>query len=362
LAGLVVASALVVFGCEDDTTIAPPPPAPQITTNANYSKTYHSQTGQQTGLQDPDVYDLLVTSAGKLWIGNAGGVAIYANLTATTREAAFNQIPPGLTNPKVRRMIEYGGKIYVGTWGGGISVYDVAGDTWSEMRAEDTGLTNDSVSDMYLYGDSLFIATNGGVNIYDLVGDAWASFSEAQGLLDTLVSAVMVVNTPRGEERWYMPRVEYGLQVDELPDHGITLHRPTGVTPVWHFTQVNSGLTSNNITAVFYDAAADVTWIAFSGKGLGVVDIDAATWTYYTTIQGLPSDVVYSITMVNGEMWVATQNGIARRKSSGQWQGYNRSGGLRADRVRRVYSDDPTRLWLAFVENGASRVDPASAE
>jgi ligand-binding sensor domain-containing protein len=55
-------------------------------------------------------------------------------------------------------------------------------------------------------------------------------------------------------------------------------------------------------------------------------------------------------------VWAATQDGLARLGADGKWQGYNTSGGLQADRVRRLYSDDGQRLWLGFVQGGAARV------
>jgi len=363
LAGLVVIAATAfIIGCEDDPTVPPPPQPPQIKTVVYYEKTFDAGVGREVGLQDDDVFDMLVTTAGKLWIGNAGGIAIYPDLSSRKREAAVNHTT-GMTNPKVRSMVEYNGKIYVGTWGGGLNVYDIAGDSWSAHRAQPGGLTHDAISDIQVYNDQLFIGTNHGVSIYDPGADSWTRFTGTNGLLDTLVSAVLVVDSPtRGEERWYMPRVEYGLQPIELPFHGVTLHKPGAITPVWKFTRINSGLVSNNVNDVFYEPSTELVWIAFSGAGLGVVDVDAGTWTYYSTQHGLPSNVVYSIAMAGNTMWVATQNGIARRITNERWQGYARNGGLRADRVRRVYSEDPSHLWLAFIGEGASRVDPSSAK
>jgi hypothetical protein len=49
-------------------------------------------------------------------------------------------------------------------------------------------------------------------------------------------------------------------------------------------------------------------------------------------------------------------------ESDGTWQGYAASGGLSADRVRRVYSDNGSNLWCAYINDGAARLNPTSAQ
>jgi hypothetical protein len=195
------------------------------------------------------------------------------------------------------------------------------------------------------------------VSIYDPVGDTWQDFEESDGLMVPFVSAVEVVTSTGGQEqRWYGPRVEFGLDPSDLATVGVTLERPgMGVS---NFTVVNSDLREPNVNDIFYDADDDVTYLCLTTNGIAQVDLNTSSWTYATRKEGLPSDNTYSITKVDGVLWVATQNGIAKLQSNGRWQGYNRAGGLKADRVRRVYTDDPSRLWLAYIQSGAGRVSP----
>ncbi len=127
-------------------------------------------------------------------------------------------------------------------------------------------------------------------------------------------------------------------------------------------TPVDSDLPGLDMNDIFYDVDTGLFWLAFATKGIGVVDLGASTWQFYTTTHGLPSNQVYSLAKVNGVMWVATQKGIARQVGSGSWRSYNSGAGLRADRVRRVYSDNPDRIWLSYIEAGAGVVDPRTAE
>jgi hypothetical protein len=510
----------------------------------------------------------LVTSTGSLWIGNQGGVAVYSNPDVNVRTAAFNETN-GLTNPKVRCLAEHNGKIYVGTWGGGISVYDIAGDSWTALRASANGLVNDQISDIKIHDDKLYISTIGGVAAYDPVANTWERYTKSAtasvtgDLLDAYVSCLEVADTPRGTEYWYCPRWETGIDAGKEGEHGITVARndfnvtpvtvrlqalqdntlyedvdgalsngagtkffagmsstnkrrrglikfdiasagiPTGATiksatlrmsvvtgstakvnvslypalaewgegtslapgdetaggasttgdatwihtfyptSTWqvaggdyspnssgaiivdtpkrvtysgkpgmladvtnwlrnpssnhgwfivsdgemktfasrdnatlslrpeleityqeftYYTVLNSAIPGPNINDIFYDSAANLFWVATATNGICSIDVTNARWANYTLENNLPSNVVYSLTPLGGSLWVGTQNGLARESSPGMFQWYNRGGGLQADRVRVVYTDDGQRLWLGFIDGGAARVDPNRAE
>lgn len=227
LAMAAVSSLMVpVVACEDVTKPPPPEPPPQIHTSVHFTKTTNAK-GDQTGLQSNDVYTLHVSQTGALWIGNQAGVAVYNDPTSTTRDAAYDQ-NNGLPNPKVRSVAELDGKVYVGTWGGGLGVFD--GANWTTLRASD-GLVNDLVSDMKVDDGKLYIATTGGVSSYDPATSQWGEFTRASAdsvvgdLLDEFVSAMEIAETPRGKEFWYAPRWESTVEEARRDQHGLTTTR-----------------------------------------------------------------------------------------------------------------------------------------
>jgi hypothetical protein len=212
----------------------------------------------------------------------------------------------------------------------------------------------------------LYLATNDAISIYEPALDRFSSFTS---VTREIVSAVGVRDTPGGIERWYGPRVET-VEDDPpppMPAAGITVSR--GVSTFYSLTKVNSGLPEPNVTAIFYDpdGGVDVLWVATANAGVSRVQVDASTWTNYTALQGLPSNTVYSVARAAAPgggttIWVATQNGVARLKGDGTWQGYNTGGGLAGDRVRKVYSDDGLRLWIGYVDAGAARLNASGAQ
>jgi ligand-binding sensor domain-containing protein len=354
---LLAASALTVAACDDPTQPPPPDKPPQIDQVTSYTRT---DGAPSKGLPSNDVFSILVTSEGQVWIGTQTGIQIYPNLTSNTPVGDPVNELNGLPNPKVRSMVEYAGRIYVATWGGGLAIYDLAADTWS-TRSTANGLRHNSVADLAASPseDRVYCATNNGVSIYNVTANTFSSFIPPN-LLDPVVSSVSVRDNAGTMERWYGPRYEPFMTPAELNNHGITVSR--GANTVIKYTIANSDLAEARVNDVYYDAANSVFWVSFAVAGVAVVDPAASTWTYHTTEDGLPSNTVYSVTRAAGTMWAGTQGGLARLKGDGRWQGYDRAGGLQADRVRHVYSDDGERLWLGFVEGGAARVNPASAE
>jgi ligand-binding sensor domain-containing protein len=354
LLALFALGALGAFvACEEDPTIPPPPPPPpQISTVQSWTRSQ--------GLPSNDVFSTLVTSAGELWIGTEAGIAVYPSISSgTTTPEVVNELN-GLPNPKVRAMIEHEARVYVATWGGGLAIYDIAGDTWS-VRGTANGLRSASVADLVASPteNRVYCATTNGVSIYNVAANTFASFIPPN-LLDPVVSAVDLRMNGTDVERWYGPRFEPIIPPDEESLHGITVSR--GASTVIKYTLASTAMVEARVNDIYFDIDDNVFWVAFTVAGLAAVDPAASTWTYYTEEDGLPSNLVYSVTRANGTLWAATQGGLARLRGDGRWQGYDRGAGLQGDRVRRVYSDNGSRLWLGFVDGGAARVDPTSAE
>jgi hypothetical protein len=244
---IIVGLTLPLAACDDTTKPPPPEPGPQIGVERHYKEQLDGTT--QIGLQSNDVYDCVVMSDQALWVGNEEGVTVFGDIADTRRTAAYDQ-NNGLPNPKVRTIVESDGKVYVGTWGGGVGIYDMGADTWSSVGTLD-GLINSQVSDLAVDDDgAIIIATNAGVSRYDpTTGDveSYAMVRTQPGqrevlgdLLDEFVSAIEIAHTPRGKEYWYMPRWEASIEPGDRGNHGITVARGAFNAPIQTDTLVAS--------------------------------------------------------------------------------------------------------------------------
>jgi ligand-binding sensor domain-containing protein len=194
--GLGIAAFAAGCGDDDDPPVGPDPPE-QIALSAAYGQA-------SNGLPSNDVSAFLTTSEGEFWIGTRAGVAIYATPKAATSQDIVNEVD-GLPHPQVTSMVEHAGKVYVGTWGGGLGIQDIAANTWTQLRPSPAGLANGFVAGLAASETEgkIYAATNDGVYIYDLVG--WEHFSTVdpvapEGDTDTpklqqIVSSVEIIDT-----------------------------------------------------------------------------------------------------------------------------------------------------------------------
>jgi signal transduction histidine kinase/ligand-binding sensor domain-containing protein/CheY-like chemotaxis protein len=74
-------------------------------------------------------------------------------------------------------------------------------------------------------------------------------------------------------------------------------------------------------------------WVGTGGGGLNRLDIEAGTFTRYTTAQGLPNNVVYGILPDDaGRLWLSTNRGLARfDPRTGEVRSFDAADGLQSD-------------------------------
>jgi Two component regulator propeller len=361
LVGAALILAALIPACGDDTVLPPPPEKPgQVTTSVTYANASNS-------LPSSDVYSILAVSNGELWIGTLAGVARYPNLSSGTHGAGkiVNEVN-GLPHPQVRSMAEIDGKVYVGTWGGGLGVYDIAGDAWTQIRPGATGLTDGFISELAASPteDKLYMSTNDGVFIYAPAGNTFTHFStvdvppshirffEVERFQQT-VSSLEIVDNAGLVQRWYGPRTDSRYEAADAEFLGITV--VNSASSPFKYTPVSSGLLEPNVNDIYYDAVRQTYWVSYVSQGISEVNLTDKTWTSNTLVQGLPSNTVYSVTRAGGTLWAATQNGLAKLVGD-HWVAYGKSGGLPSDRIRRVYSDDGQRLWVGTIDAGAVKL------
>ena len=74
--------------------------------------------------------------------------------------------------------IDNAGTVYIGTNGGGLSVFD--GKNWTTHTTSD-GLVNNFITDIHVNtAGTIYVGTEGGVGVYD--GADWTAYTEADGL------------------------------------------------------------------------------------------------------------------------------------------------------------------------------------
>jgi hypothetical protein len=204
---------LWVYGCSEETVRpGPSPDSPQILLDL------YADVGDPSNpkhLPDNEVFDILVDSQGRQWFSTNTGVSLNDGEHAGVVFDGFSGIP----NRQCRGMVELNGKIYVGTWGGGIGVYDGT-PTWRALTVAD-GLADEKVFSLAADDTSLWAATVNGLSQYIVRSDRFVDYSRQLGSALVVKTVVPHSDALRGPEVWCGTQ-DGGIVILRLPDmHGL---------------------------------------------------------------------------------------------------------------------------------------------
>lgn len=179
---------------------------------------------------------------------------------------------------------------------------------------------NRNVKAILLKGDVAWVGTSGGVVRYDTKTDEYRLFDVRNGLLSNGIFSIdeidgrIMVGTYGGGMSWY----------DEKQDKWDNYNIPDGLGDAFVYRAMQA---SNGDIWV-------ATWSGANRIRGGSANLrNRDKWDLYTvenTKGGLPNDWVYGLAEgKNGEIWMATEGGLARFKD-GKWDNWNHAKGLGA--------------------------------
>ena len=325
------------------------------------AKFVHFRTGNR------NVKDMLLD--GKvLWVATSGGLIRYD--TATEKFRLFDN-QNGLLSNGMFHVSKLGGRIVVGTYGGGMSLYDEAKDQWETINVPE-GLGDAFVYDVLEASNGdVWIATWSGVNrvrkgafrdrskwelytventkgglpndwVYALAegkngeiwlategglgrfaGDKWDNWNHAKGL-----------GAP-------YEKVKNDISFKDDPGQVSSHHAQQKIE--MGLTGINVAYNPNYIISLVVDAQG-VVWTGTWGGGLS--RFDGKTWIHYTTSEGLPGNHVFMLQIdAKKTLWVGTNNGLASLRD-GKFKTLNTHDGLFANNVFSMVTGQDGSLWV----------------
>ncbi len=232
------------------------------------------------------------------------------------------------------------GRIWVGTWGGGLALYQSG--NWKIYTTQD-GLHSNAVTCICEdHQGRLWIATDQGLNLL-----------QNDRLLDAGLKGKSLLNMTcdcRGHlwvGTWRISKSSGGL------------FRYDGQT--WQAYSTRDGLPGMEILKVFEDSKGQI-WVGTyeEGSGAGVGCFDGQKWRTFTQRDGLADNCVYSMFEdPAGNMWFGTIGGVSILEGGKTWDTINREDGLVDDRVYCMFIDSQKKMWFG-TEGGVSRLDGAN--
>lgn len=322
----------------------------------------------------------MLADGNNVWVGTSGG-AIRYDLTSNDYKL-YDVKNKSLISNGVFHVSKLRGKIIIGTYGGGLSMYSPDTDKWKNYNIPD-GLADQFVYDIAedANGD-YWIATWSGVNrvpkgnMDDPSG--WETFTVENtkgGLPNDWVYSVEVGKngemwfaTEGGlarfkDGKWTTWKHEDGLGADyALVKDDITFTNDPAKASKHHakqkeeqgLTDIKVGYNPNYIISMIVDEEGNV-WCGTWGGGLS--RFDGKDWKTYTVKDGLPGNHVFMLHKSSGgTMWIGTNKGLARPAPSGEgFTVLTKADGLFADNVFSLAEASDGSLWVGSF-GGVARI------
>jgi ligand-binding sensor domain-containing protein len=313
-----------------------------------------------------------------MWVGTSGGVIKY---NTKTDDYKLYDNRSGLLANGIFHISKLDGRLVVGTYGGGMSILDEAGQNWKTYNIPH-GLGDAFVYDV-LKADNgdVWIATWSGANRIKQgkLDDrsAWELYTvenTSGGLPNDWVYGLAMgkngeiwMATEGGLARfkdgqwdnWNHEQgqgAEYELVKDQIQftnDPANYSKHHTKQKSEMGLEQVSVAYNPNYIVALLIDDDGSV-WAGTWGGGLA--HFDGESWENFTMKDGLPANHIFSLHSDEaGKLMVGTSNGLAVRDDNGGFRIFNTSDGLFSNIVFSMATAADGSSWIGSF-GGVARI------
>jgi len=315
-----------------------------------FSHIRHTQE-KEGGLPHSFVRSIAASHDGTIWLGTAGGLALW-----NTDKDSF--VPPPFRGPESGEgvnhlLVDHDESLWIGTRGAGLirRMKDGTVSTWRHDPSDPSSLGHDNVSAIYQdRAGRIFVGTQGGgLHRYD---HAFGNFVHLTTESAKSVDFVTGIAEDSQGNLW-------------VPAQSGTHLIPAGSDVLREFASVFPEAerpTSTRATSVLPDSNG-IVWIGTLDAGLDRFNTATGEITNFNSaVHGLPDDMVVSLIKDgNNFLWVATRNGISRLNAmQNEFRVFTVEDGLQKDgfHLGSVARDMRGRLFFGG-QDGFNIVDPA---
>ncbi len=257
----------------------------------------------QEGLSNLQVLDIATDQQGYIWVATELGLNRFASGHFKSYYQSDKMDGTAINSNEINTLCYDGGKLYIGTRSNGLNILDLHSNTFEyflhDPHDKNSIATND-VTDI-IKGDEqyLWLATyHQGLQRFDKKSKKFTRYNRA--------------SIPELPENgiWSLEKGEHGLLYIGHVSKGLSIFNATGGT-VENFNVENTAgeLPDNEVKALFNDTKGNL-WIG-TRHGLAVYNRQARKFRQihlYSSQQKDREPFVYSITEVNGEIWVGAES------------------------------------------------------
>jgi len=317
------------------------------------------------GLSQSTVFSSVQDQQGFMWFATEDGLNKYDGYTFTVYR--HNPDDPGSISDNwiLSLFVDKSGRLWVGTWEGGLDLYDSETDQFIHHRFDPDD--PDSISDNEIttifqdHEGVLWIGTgSGGLNRFDQEEMIFVHFQHIPGISNSISSnSITTIHEDRVGSLWI------GTE-----DSGIT--RFDFKNNFWshfrHDPQDPRSLSHDSIKTIFRDSTG-ILWIGTNGGGLNRIDPEKEQLIHFghgqTSTDTLDSGVISSIFEdQDGMIWIGTMGGgiSLYNPNTGTFINYQHVPGdqfsLSNNYINSISQDREGVLWFGTLAAGVNKLNP----
>ncbi len=288
---------------------------------AVYDGAWHSIQAEDTDLVDDRIQAVHVDGDGQIWVGTpigASRIGRDGDGEVFTRDTTNRGL--GSNNVQAIAGRRESDVLYLGHPSQGVSV--LAGTQWDRLRPDNSELPDLDVRDIFVVDESLgrvWFATRQGAALYDQQTDTWPRFITRAMIPEVIRNNVTAVTVDTRGRLWLA-----------LLNEGVV--RSANLV-TWTLVGTTEGLGSDEVRDLLAASNGDV-WIA-TANGVSRI-VGAAVSTYTTGNSALPADGVHALAeTADGRVWAATDGGVGVFDGQ-RWTAFNTTDGLSSDATTAI--------------------------
>jgi signal transduction histidine kinase/ligand-binding sensor domain-containing protein len=331
---------------------------------AQFSTLQFGHYSLQDGLPQNTVLNITQDHQGFLWFATQDGLCRYDGYTVRIFRHRDGDPSTPSSNGITRLYVSKNGLLWIGTFDGGLNVYDHRTGYFTAYKHDPAN--PNSVSDNAIqaicedrYGNMWIGTERGGINIFFSKQQRWKRFAHNSNSPSALsASRVYAVLEDRAGTVW-ISTFGGGLHRFTPQDSSFVRYRHDPKNP--------QSLSSDKVTALFQDQRG-IVWVGTNGGGLNRFDAARGICTRYTHREADPTslsnDLVWAVSADSvGRLWVSTNGGLnVYDYRTERFTHYKHDAGdpasLSDNLMRGLFCDRSGILWIGTDVGGVNKLDP----
>lgn len=315
--------------------------------------------GTEEGLSQRNINAIFQDSLGFMWFGTRDGLNKFDGYEFTVYKSNAEN-PKSLSNNFIESIVEVeGGKLLVGTNGGGLTIYDRATDDFTHYKHNKNdpySLSNDNIYKVIRdHKGKIWIGTyGGGLNQFDQHTGRFIAYQHDVSDKNTLSNNLVTDVIEDKQGNLWIGTERGGLSLLDSTRKKFTHYQYNGDKDV---------IGSNYVRTLFCDSKGNV-WIG-TNSGLSLYDSNRDHFTTYKhdskNINSVGHNVILSLAEDNdGNIWIGTENGgISILNPYTQQFVHLKSNpddpyGLNNNSIYSLYKDKVGNMWVGTYRGGVN--------